>query len=77
MKKGNFISLAAAMFAFALLFGACEKKGDQPAPSSTDTSQAPGGTKSPDQSTASPSSGSSTDSGSAQKPDDTSKGQKG
>ena len=78
MKKGNFISLAAAMFAFALLFGACEKKSDQPAPSSTDTSQAPGDTKSPpDQSTASPSSGSTTDSGSAQKPDDTSKAQKG
>ena len=78
MKKTNFISLAAAMFAFALLFGACEKKGDQPAPSSTDTSQAPGDTKSPsDQSTASPSGGSSTDSGSPQKPDDTSKAQKG
>jgi len=78
MKKGNFISLAAAMFAFALLFGACEKKGDQPAPSSSDTSQAPGDTKSPsDQSTTAPSSSSSPDTGPSQKPDDTSKAQKG
>jgi len=78
MKKGSFISLAAAMFAFALLFGACEKKNDQPAPSSSDTSQAPGDTKSPsDQSTTAPSSSSSPDTGSTQKPDDTSKAQKG
>jgi len=78
MKKGSFISLAAAMFAFALLFGACEKKNDQPAPSSSDTSQAPGDTKSPsDQSTTAPSSSSSPDTGSSQKPDDTSKAQKG
>jgi hypothetical protein len=77
MMKGNCVSLTAAMFAFALLFGACDKKDDQTAPSSTGSSQAPADKSSPDQSTASPSSGSSPDSGSAQKPDDTSKAQKG
>lgn len=77
MKKGNFVSLTAAMFAFALLFGACDKKDDQTAPSSTGTSQAPSDKSSPGPSTASPGSGSSPDSGSAQKPDDTSKAQKG
>ena len=46
MKKGNFVSLTAAMFAFALLFGACDKKGDQTAPSPTGTSQAPADRKS-------------------------------
>jgi hypothetical protein len=77
MKKGNFVTLTAAMFACALLFGACEKKEDQTAPSSTSTSQAPTDKSSSDQSTAAPSSGSSTDSGSVQKPDDTSKAPKG
>ena len=78
MKKGNFVSLTAAMFAFALLFGACEKKGEQtPPPSSTDTSQAPSATSPSTPSTVSPGGGSNPDSGSAQKPDDTSKAQKG
>jgi hypothetical protein len=77
MKKGNFVTLTAAMFACALLFGACEKKEDQTPPSSTGTSQAPTDKSSSDQSTAAPSSGSSTDSGSAQKPDDTNKAPKG
>jgi hypothetical protein len=77
MKKGNFVSLTAAMFAFALLFGACDKKGDQTAPSPTGTSQAPADKSPSDQSTASPSTGTSPDTGSAQKPDDTSKAQKG
>jgi hypothetical protein len=77
MKKGNFVSLTAAMFACTLLFGACEKKEDQTAPSSPGTSQAPADKSSSDRSTAAPSSGSSPDTGSAQKPDDTSKAQKG
>jgi hypothetical protein len=77
MKKGNFVSLTAAMFACTLLFGACEKKEDQTAPSSQGTSQAPADKSSSDRSTAAPSSGSSPDTGSAQKPDDTSKAQKG
>ena len=78
MKKGNFVSLTAAMFAFALLFGACEKKGEQtPPPSSTDTSQAPSATSPSTPSTVSPGGGSNPDTGSAQKPDDTSKAQKG
>lgn len=74
--KGNFVSLTAAMFACALMFGACDKK-DQTAPSSTGTSQAPIDKSSPSPSTASPGSGSSPDSGSAQKPDDINKAQKG
>lgn len=78
MKKGNFVSLTAAMFAFALLFAACEKKGEQtPPPSSTDTSQGPSATSPSTPSTVSPGGGSSPDTGSAQKPDDTSKAQKG
>ena len=77
VKKGHFVTLTAAMFASALLLGACEKKEDQTPPSSTGTSQAPTDKSSSDQSTAAPSSGSSTDSGSAQKPDDTNKAPKG
>ena len=77
MKKAKFVSLSAALFACALLFGACEKKEDQTAPPSTSTSQAPGDKSPSDQSTASPSIGGSTDSGSPQKPDDTSKAPKG
>jgi hypothetical protein len=77
MKKGKFVSLTATIFAFALLVGGCEKKGDETPPSSTGTSQAPSDKSPADQSTASPSGGSSTDSGSAQKPDDASKAQKG
>lgn len=76
MKKGNFVSLTAAMFAFALLFGACEKKGDQTPPPSS-TSQAPSATSPSNPSTVSPGGGSSPDAGSAQKPEDTSKPQKG
>ena len=77
MKKGKIVSLSAAMFACTLLFGACDKKEDQTAPASTSTSQAPGDKSPSDQSTASPSTGGSTDSGSPQKPEDTSKAQKG
>ncbi|HEY1231948.1 MAG TPA: hypothetical protein VH851_10310 [Candidatus Binatia bacterium] len=78
MKKGNFVSLTAAIFAFALLFGACEKKGEEtPPPSSTDTSQAPSATSPSNPSAVSPGGSTSPDAGSAQKPDDTSKAQKG
>ena len=78
MKKGNFVSLTAATFAFALLVGACDKKGDQTSPpSSSDTSQAPSATSPSNPSTVSPGPSSSPDTGSAQKPDDTSKAQKG
>ena len=79
MKTGNFVSFTAAMFAFALLVGACEKKGDQTPPpsSSTDTSQAPSATAPSSPSTVTPGGSTSPDTGSSQKPDDTSKAQKG
>ena len=78
MQKHKFVLLTAVVFAFALLTGACEKKGDQtPPPSSTDTSQAPSATSPSNPSTVSPGGSTSPDTGSAQKPDDTSKAQKG
>ena len=78
MQKHKFVLLTAVVFAFALLTGACEKKGDQtPPPSSTDTSQAPSATSPANPSTASPGTSGDSDTGSAPKPDDVKKAQKG
>jgi hypothetical protein len=78
MQKRNFVLLTAVMFAFALLTGACEKKGDEtPPPASTDTSQAPSATSPSNPSTDSPGTTGGSDTGSAPKPDDANKGQKG
>ena len=78
MQKHNFVLLTAVVFAFALLTGACEKKGDQtPPPSSTDTSQAPSATSPSNPSTDSPGTTGGSDTGTTQKPDDASKAQKG
>ena len=82
MKKAKLIWLAGAALGLALSVGACEqKKSDETPPSSVGTSQAPAPEKSaPDQSSASPGGGSDTGaSGSAQgqKPEGTSKGDKG
>jgi cytoskeletal protein RodZ len=82
MKNTKLVLLAAAALGFALSLGACEqKKSDETPPSSVGTSQAPSPEKStPDQSSTSPSSGSdagSTGSAQGQKPEDSSKPQKG
>jgi hypothetical protein len=83
MKNTKLIWLAGAALGLALSLGACEqKKSDDTSPSSVGTSQAPAPEKAaPDQSSASPgSSGSDTGASGAaqgQKPEDTSKGDKG
>jgi hypothetical protein len=81
MKNAKFIWLAGAALGLALSVGACEQKKSDETPSSVGTSQAPAPEKSaPDQSSASPGGSSDTGaSGSAQgqKPEGTSKGDKG
>jgi hypothetical protein len=81
MKNTKLVLLVAAALEFALSLGACEQKKTDETPSSVGTSQAPSPEKSaPDQSSTAPSGGSDTGStGSAQdqKPEDSSKAQKG